>query len=150
MLQATLGVTTAEHTSRTVVQCKIGNNTPIFLCSFRQFKKESCSVDIDFGEDVVFEVIGIASVHLAGSYLGNGHSSEDKPSGTGLVVEFLALGNNPNAKVAAPGTSVTVHYTGKFRCNGSQYISTIGGQPFTFRLGKHEIIKGWELGLVGI
>ncbi|MCL7045935.1 hypothetical protein MKW94_019811 [Papaver nudicaule] len=77
IFKANLGVTTTEHVSRTVVQCKIGSNNPIILCSFRQFTKESCSIDIDFVEDVVFEVIGTASVHLAGSYLGNGHNTEE-------------------------------------------------------------------------
>ena len=47
------------------------------------------------------------------------------------------------------GDMLTVHYTGSLRDDGSEFDSSRAKkQPFTFTLGKGEVIRGWELGLV--
>ena len=43
---------------------------------------------------------------------------------------------------------VHVYYTGKLT-TGKVFDSNTSGKPFKFRLGKNEVIKGWELGLQG-
>ncbi|WCJ28650.1 FKBP-like peptidyl-prolyl cis-trans isomerase family protein [Euphorbia peplus] len=70
--QATLGLGTA--TKNSVVQCNVGNRSPVFLCSLFPYKSESCQLHLEFEEvdEVVFSVIGPRSVHLTGYYLGAG------------------------------------------------------------------------------
>jgi FKBP-type peptidyl-prolyl cis-trans isomerase FkpA len=59
-------------------------------------------------------------------------------------------------KVATPGTTVTVHYTGWLYApkapqqHGAQFDSSQGGEAFTFQLGAGKVIKGWDEGLVGM
>ncbi|KAJ4718953.1 Peptidylprolyl isomerase [Melia azedarach] len=68
--QATLGIGTAPEKS--VVQCNVGNKSPVFLCSLFPEKTESCQLNLEFEEadEVVFSVIGPRSVHLTGYFLG--------------------------------------------------------------------------------
>ncbi|KAJ4718941.1 Peptidylprolyl isomerase [Melia azedarach] len=68
--QATLGIGTAPEKS--VVQCNVGNKSPVFLCSLFPEKTESCQLNLEFEEadEVVFSVIGPRSVHLTGYLLG--------------------------------------------------------------------------------
>lgn len=59
-------------------------------------------------------------------------------------------------KVATPGSTVTVHYTGWLyspkapKQHGQQFDSSVGGQPFSFRLGAGMVIKGWDQGVAGM
>ncbi|KAI3906121.1 hypothetical protein MKW92_014798 [Papaver armeniacum] len=57
-----------------VVQCRVGNSSPVSLCSMHTDTQiESCMLDIELEKeiDVVFEVIGNRSLHLTGFYLGH-------------------------------------------------------------------------------
>ncbi|XP_002514483.3 peptidyl-prolyl cis-trans isomerase FKBP43 [Ricinus communis] len=70
--QATLGnYGNASAKKKSVVQCNIGNKSPVFLCSLFPEQSESCQLNLEFDEsvDVVFSVIGPRSVHLTGYYL---------------------------------------------------------------------------------
>jgi FK506-binding nuclear protein len=40
-------------------------------------------------------------------------------------------------------------YIGKLD-NGKQFDANTGGSPFSFALGRGEVIKGWDEGLVGM
>ena len=51
--------------------------------------------------------------------------------------------------VARAGDSVTVDYTGTLT-NGKKFDSSIGRAPFTFHLGAHEVIVGWDQGVAGM
>jgi FKBP-type peptidyl-prolyl cis-trans isomerase FkpA len=59
-------------------------------------------------------------------------------------------------KTAGAGSTVTVHYTGWLYApkeplqHGSQFDSSVGGEPFTFELGAGRVIPGWDQGLVGM
>ncbi|MCL7042505.1 hypothetical protein MKW94_004186, partial [Papaver nudicaule] len=70
---------TGSWIGNVVVECTVGNKSPVSLCSFDSNVTRSCMLDIKFEEkedDVVFEVTGY-NVHLTGFYLcHNGHSGK--------------------------------------------------------------------------
>jgi FKBP-type peptidyl-prolyl cis-trans isomerase len=51
--------------------------------------------------------------------------------------------------VASEGSTVTVNYTLKL-ANGQVIDTSIGRGPFSFTIGQHQVISGWEKGLVGV
>ena len=61
-----------------------------------------------------------------------------------LKIEDIKVGTGPSPK---PGDRVTVHYTGRLT-DGTEFDSSVGrNQPFTFTLGAHDVIPGWEQGV---
>lgn len=47
-------------------------------------------------------------------------------------------------------SKIQVHYTGKLQ-DGTKFDSSYDrGQPFSFQIGLREVIKGWEIGLMGM
>lgn len=65
----------------------------------------------------------------------------------GMKTEILKEGSGPEAKA---GDKVTVNYVGTLE-NGTKFDSSIDrGQPFQFTLGAGQVIKGWDLGVVGM
>ncbi|KAL2536504.1 peptidyl-prolyl cis-trans isomerase FKBP43-like [Forsythia ovata] len=75
--QATLGI--GDATKKSLVQCNVGNKSPVLLCALLPNKTESCHMDLEFKEadDVVFSVIGPRSVYLTGYYVN--HSRHFNP-----------------------------------------------------------------------
>merc|ERR1719482_2430926 len=54
-------------------------------------------------------------------------------------------------KVTQPGDKLKMHYTGKLYSDCSTFDSSVErGDPFEFKLGKGEVIKGWDDGLRGM
>ena len=52
--------------------------------------------------------------------------------------------------IATSGQTVSVHYTG-WLTNGKKFDSSVDrGQPFSFRLGVGQVIKGWDEGVQGM
>jgi peptidylprolyl isomerase len=65
-----------------------------------------------------------------------------------IVTKELEEGTGPAAK---PGDQVTVQYVGVNYRTGSQFdASWDRGEPFTFTLGVHEVISGWDIGIKGM
>ena len=65
----------------------------------------------------------------------------------GLQIEILKQGEGEEAK---NGDTVNVHYTGTLT-DGTKFDSSIDrGAPFPFTLGAGQVIKGWDLGVVGM
>lgn len=65
----------------------------------------------------------------------------------GLKVEDLKVGTGQEVN---RGDLVEVHYTG-WLTNGKKFDSSKdGGKPFTFPLGGRRVIKGWDVGVVGM
>src|SRR3989338_6266814 len=65
----------------------------------------------------------------------------------GMKVEILKQGNGAAVK---NGDRAMVHYTGTLE-NGTKFDSSIErNAPFTFTLGESRVIKGWDLGVVGM
>jgi FKBP-type peptidyl-prolyl cis-trans isomerase FkpA len=63
-----------------------------------------------------------------------------------LLKEDLQVGDGAEA---AAGVAVEVHYTG-WLLDGKQFDSSRERGPFTFTLGGGQVIKGWDLGVVGM
>lgn len=59
----------------------------------------------------------------------------------------MKVGTGPRAK---PGKTVAVRYLGRLLSNNKMFDSNTKGAPFKFRLGKGEVIKGWDLGVNGM
>uniref|UniRef100_A0A0K8RP32 FK506-binding protein n=1 Tax=Ixodes ricinus TaxID=34613 RepID=A0A0K8RP32_IXORI len=64
----------------------------------------------------------------------------------GVQSQDLRVGSGP---VAKPGKSVHVYYTGKL-ANNREFDSCRSGKAFSFKLGKGDVIKGWETGIQGM
>jgi FKBP-type peptidyl-prolyl cis-trans isomerase len=56
--------------------------------------------------------------------------------------------------VATLGNTVTVNYTGWLDAgggrHGKQFDTSVGREPFTFRLGHGDVIAGWDTGVAGM
>jgi len=65
----------------------------------------------------------------------------------GLKIEVLQDGTGEEAK---NGDNVSVHYVGTLE-DGTKFDSSIDrGEPFSFDLGASRVIKGWDLGILGM
>jgi len=56
------------------------------------------------------------------------------------------VGTGPAVK---KGDTITVNYTGTLT-NGKVFDTSIGKQPFTTQIGTGQVIRGWDLGLIGM
>jgi FKBP-type peptidyl-prolyl cis-trans isomerase len=65
---------------------------------------------------------------------------------SGLQYEDLTVGTGEEAK---SGQTATVHYTG-WLTDGKKFDSSVGKQPFSFKIGAGMVIKGWEEGVAGM
>ena len=82
-------------------------------------------------------LILVALIAVAIAYL--------RPENTEIV--DVKVGTGPPVK---PGDTVTVHYTGTLT-GGKVFDSSKGhGRPFDFVVGRGMVIRGWEVGLVGM
>ena len=62
----------------------------------------------------------------------------------GVTKETIKAGNG---NCPTPGSTVTVHYTGRLT-NGNKFDSSVDrGQPFQFNIGKGQVIRGWDEGV---
>ncbi len=66
---------------------------------------------------------------------------------TGLEYEDVAVGEGNEPEV---GKTVAVHYTGKLT-DGTKFDSSVDrGQPFEFKIGVGQVIKGWDEGVISM
>lgn len=65
----------------------------------------------------------------------------------GLVTQVLVPGDGDEAKA---GDKITVHYVGTFLDGGVFDSSRAKDQPFSFWVGEHQVIQGWDDGILGM
>ena len=66
---------------------------------------------------------------------------------SGLYYRDITVGTGTTL---ASGQTVAMHYVGNF-ANGQQFDSNVAPTlPYSFTLGVGQVIKGWDLGLVGM
>jgi FKBP-type peptidyl-prolyl cis-trans isomerase len=66
---------------------------------------------------------------------------------TNIQKQLVKGGNGGNPPQMS---TVHVHYTGKF-ANGQIFDSSLNrGQPFTFKLGAGQVIRGWDIAVSGM
>lgn len=64
----------------------------------------------------------------------------------GIVIEDRTVGDGPGAQ---KGARVGMRYIGKLK-NGKVFDKNTSGKPFAFKLGRGEVIKGWDIGVAGM
>ena len=77
-------------------------------------------------------------------YTGNGPATV---TASGLRYADEAAGTGPEAKA---GDTVEVHYTGTFKDGKKFDGSRDANEPYRFKLGAAEVIKGWDEGIAGM
>ncbi|TAJ10250.1 MAG: FKBP-type peptidyl-prolyl cis-trans isomerase [Nitrospirae bacterium] len=96
-------------------------------------------------------VAAILGTFALAPWAGAGEKAGDKPAGgpavttdSGLQYIDLVEGKGRQAEL---GDQATVHYTG-WLANGTKFDSSLDrGQPFSFRVGAGQVIKGWDEGV---
>jgi peptidylprolyl isomerase len=75
----------------------------------------------------------------------------DKPEGDipfELRIDDLIVGEGAEATA---GKNVTVHYVGVAFRSGAEFDASWNrGEPFRFKLGKGQVIPGWDTGVAGM
>jgi peptidylprolyl isomerase len=65
-----------------------------------------------------------------------------------LGIEDLAVGDGAQA---TKGAKVSVHYVGVSHTTGEEFDASWNrGRPFEFKLGKGQVIPGWDMGVEGM
>ncbi len=96
-------------------------------------------------------MLGLVAVFLLGSC-----KPASKPAGppqapvtrpSGLIIQILKAGEGAEAK---SGDKVKVHYVGTLK-DGTKFDSSRDrDQPFLFWVGEHQVIEGWDEGVLGM
>jgi FK506-binding nuclear protein len=75
----------------------------------------------------------------------NKYNAQVNDSGLVIIVHTKGTG-----KTIAKGNKVNVLYTGTLLSTGECFDTNVMEDAFTFTIGKGEVIKGWEEGILGL
>ncbi|KOO32105.1 peptidyl-prolyl cis-trans isomerase [Chrysochromulina tobinii] len=153
--------------ARSAVRCRTpAKKVPTTLCYLQPELSESCSLAASFGERdklCAIAVEGIDAVHL--------HAAPAaRPAGTAAVVGAPGTAGAPagltelggglkyidikvgKGRRVVIGNKLTVRYTGACADARGQWaeFDSNGGKPFHFTVGQGDVIRGWDVGLLGM
>lgn len=95
---------------------------------------------------VIVAIAGMSWIMLSSSEAGD-KKENIITTKSGLKYVDVKVGTGKEAKA---GDVVDVHYTGRLK-DGKKFDSSVDrNKPFTFNLGKGEVIKGWDEGVAGM
>ncbi|MDP2820603.1 MAG: FKBP-type peptidyl-prolyl cis-trans isomerase [bacterium] len=111
-------------------------------------------------EKIILIIVILPTVAIVGFFLIKDFSNKDIKESeiintsnnmiqetNGFKIETLKEGQGNSAQ---NGDMVQVHYVGTLE-NGTKFDSSLDrNQPFSFKLGIGQVIKGWDLGVVGM
>jgi FKBP-type peptidyl-prolyl cis-trans isomerase FkpA len=103
-------------------------------------------------------VVSVVSVLVLIVAAGCGGTESDVAQGQANITDLVRTDAKPGTGAeATSGQRVTVHYTGwlydetKADKKGTKFDSSRDrNEPFTFRLGAGEVIRGWDEGVAGM
>jgi FKBP-type peptidyl-prolyl cis-trans isomerase FkpA len=97
---------------------------------------------------VLFSLFVLAALTAACTQAsGGGGGGNEVTTASGLKYTDVTVGSGAEATA---GKMVDVHYTG-WLLDGKKFDSSKDrGQPFNFRLGGGQVIKGWDEGVAGM
>lgn len=95
-------------------------------------------------------ITGVLIVALIGAgltllYFGSKSGEHEVTTPSGLRYVDLTVGTGPSPQ---PGQTVSVHYTGTLESGRKFDSSRDRGQPFEFVIGRGQVIKGWDEGVL--
>jgi peptidylprolyl isomerase len=97
-----------------------------------------------FRKLLLLAIIGLQTVQVNAQKTSPAKSDGYTTTASGL--QYKITQKTGGAK-PQPGDKVTVHYTGKLT-NDTVFDSSVSrGQPFQFKLGRGQVIKGWDEGI---
>jgi peptidylprolyl isomerase len=92
--------------------------------------------------------LGVSMTAVSPATLAQGSPSV---TASGLILADTKPGSGAEAK---PGNTLSMHYTGWLYENGNKgakFDSSVDrGEPFSFKLGQGQVIKGWDEGVAGM
>merc|ERR1712142_497314 len=65
----------------------------------------------------------------------------------GIQVEDVKEGSGQECK---SGNMVGMYYEGRLKSNNKRFDGLQSGKPFKFKLGAGQVIKGWDVGVLGM
>lgn len=107
----------------------------------------------DVGKVLVFFGVIMILMFIGFNFFSKQKKSENQPSNQnmanvqGAQIDILKEGTGPAAK---NGDTISVHYTGTLE-DGTKFDSSLDrGQPFSFVLAGGQVIRGWDIGVLGM
>jgi FKBP-type peptidyl-prolyl cis-trans isomerase FkpA len=95
----------------------------------------------DAAGKIRWQAVSWVSMRIKASVLG----AKAMTTESGLRYEDIVVGAGPSPQ---SGQEVTVHYTGALE-DGTKFDSSLDrGQPFKFKIGVGQVIKGWDEGVM--
>jgi len=65
-------------------------------------------------------------------------------------VQVTTLKRGTGSRISKVGDKLQVYYVGKLQATQKVFDSCINKKPFSFRLGRGEVIPGWDVGMLGM